>query len=350
MKIAYGIHGYGRGHAGRALAILPELSLDSEILLLAGGDAYRLLREKYQVTKIPYLTYIHGAGHRHYSVLRTMWANFGLLKNIFLGGRYYREVRKALQGFKPDIVVSDSEPLTRRAARKLGIPLVSFDHYGVLAYCKWKMPLSYRLRKWATCLIYQLLMGKADRIIACAFYPATPKNKRVHVVGPILREAVKKAKPETGEHLLFYLGGDATRFTDELQSVLSGVDVEIRAFGLGERENYKNIRFFKTDPDRFVEELASCKAVVASAGNQLTGECIYLGKPVLLFPENAIEQKLNALGVVQMGVGMRTTLETISPELLREFLGNCDTFRKAAAQHARDSAPEVVELITNISD
>jgi uncharacterized protein (TIGR00661 family) len=266
------------------------------------------------------------------------------------GGRYLNEVRKILEEFKPDIVMSDSEPLTRRAARKLGIPLVSFDHYGVLAYCKWKMPLSYRLRKWSTCLIYRLLMGKADRIIASAFYPATPKNSRVHVVGPILRDAVRNAKPVTGEHLLFYLGGDSTRFTDELRDILSRVDIEIRAFGLGERDDYKNIRFLKTHPDKFVEELASCKAVVASAGNQLTGECIYLGKPVLVFPEDAIEQKLNALGVVQMGVGMRTTLESISPELLREFIEKCDTFRAATARHARDSSPEVVKLIRHASD
>jgi len=40
MKIAYGIHGYGRGHSSRALAILPELARRHELLLLAGGDGH----------------------------------------------------------------------------------------------------------------------------------------------------------------------------------------------------------------------------------------------------------------------------------------------------------------------
>ena len=36
MRIVYGIHGYGRGHATRALGVLPELRQRHEVLGLAG--------------------------------------------------------------------------------------------------------------------------------------------------------------------------------------------------------------------------------------------------------------------------------------------------------------------------
>jgi len=55
MRIVYGIHGYGRGHSSRALAVLPELAARHELLILAGGDAREALRADYSVVPIPTL-------------------------------------------------------------------------------------------------------------------------------------------------------------------------------------------------------------------------------------------------------------------------------------------------------
>ncbi|MBN1512501.1 MAG: hypothetical protein JXB13_10840, partial [Phycisphaerae bacterium] len=57
MKIAYGVHGFGRGHAMRARAVLPELFRRHEVLVLAGGDAYHALSADFAVTRIPTLKY-----------------------------------------------------------------------------------------------------------------------------------------------------------------------------------------------------------------------------------------------------------------------------------------------------
>jgi hypothetical protein len=37
MRILYGVFGYGRGHATRALSVLPELMERHEVTVLAGG-------------------------------------------------------------------------------------------------------------------------------------------------------------------------------------------------------------------------------------------------------------------------------------------------------------------------
>ena len=39
MRIAYGVMGYGRGHAMRTLSVLPELMKEHEITVFTAGDA-----------------------------------------------------------------------------------------------------------------------------------------------------------------------------------------------------------------------------------------------------------------------------------------------------------------------
>lgn len=64
MRIAYGVHGYGRGHAMRALAVLPALRERHEVLILAGGDAYQALWPDYPVVRIPTFRYHYTARGR----------------------------------------------------------------------------------------------------------------------------------------------------------------------------------------------------------------------------------------------------------------------------------------------
>jgi hypothetical protein len=47
----------------------------------------------------------------------------------------------------------------------------------------------------------------------------------------------------------------------------------------------------------FLEDLAGCRAVISTAGNQLIGVALYLCKPVCVMPEacvECVEQRLNA--------------------------------------------------------
>ncbi len=52
MRILYGVFGYGRGHATRALSILPELRERHEVVVLAGGDAYDAIAPDHPVVRI----------------------------------------------------------------------------------------------------------------------------------------------------------------------------------------------------------------------------------------------------------------------------------------------------------
>jgi uncharacterized protein (TIGR00661 family) len=345
MRIAYGIHGYARGHASRALGILPKLS-NHDILLIAGGDAYTLLSlAGFNVQEIPTFRYIYREGSSKYSKASTIWDNFPLLCDLFFSGSSYDIISGTLQDFKPDLVISDSEPWSQRVANEQKVPLLSFDHYGMYAYCEWDMPAHNRLQKALACSVYKAYMGNPDKIIVSSFYPATPKDNRISTVGPIVRPAVKRATPTPGNHLLAYLNNGLSRFVGELESCLMESGHEVLVYGTGKTGKLGNITFLPVDPLRFVEDLASCRAVISSAGNQLIGETIWLGKPVLAIPEDSIDQRLNALGITNMEVGMTSHADEITPATLTHFLSNEATYKENCEKYARDSSPVVISLV-----
>jgi UDP:flavonoid glycosyltransferase YjiC (YdhE family) len=89
------------------------------------------------------------------------------------------------------------------------------------------------------------------------------------------------------------------------------------------------LRFCEIDEHRFVDDLADCTAVFCAAGNQLLGESIYLGKPVLALPEPLHhEQLINSYFLRKMAVGDFATLNEVTPRLLRAFLERTPEFRR----------------------
>ncbi len=133
MRIAYGVHGYGHGHAMRALAVLPLLEQRHEIVVLAGGEAFQSLRGLYRVERIPSFEFHYNRRGRISNTL-TARRNLSATLDLRLGGPSLRMVMKAIEEFSADVVVTDSEGFTHRAAQRLFIPRISFDHFGLLVY------------------------------------------------------------------------------------------------------------------------------------------------------------------------------------------------------------------------
>ena len=116
MKIIYGIHGYGRGHAMRARGVLPELVRRHEVLILAGGDAYQALTHDYTVRRVPTLQFHYTRNGRMSNCL-TFNRNLPAVLDLWFKGLAADMVIDLVAGFRPDVVISDSEPFTHHAAR-----------------------------------------------------------------------------------------------------------------------------------------------------------------------------------------------------------------------------------------
>jgi uncharacterized protein (TIGR00661 family) len=334
MRIAYGVHGYGRGHASRALAILPELKRQHEVLLLAGGDAYDLLKPEHTVVRIPTLRFYYVKKSR-FSPFWSALRNFPSLMDIELHGPGLGCVCATLADFAPDVVIADADSWTHRAAKRLKIPRIGFDHFGILAYCKHQVPLWEQAGLWMNSLGYQRMMGQPERVVVSSFYPAEAQRPGVTVVGPLLRAEVLRTRPTDGEHLLVYLNQGRNMFTSRLRRALIEIGIPVKIYGIGERKRDENLIFCPQSNLPFIEDLANCRALLSTAGNQLIGEALHLRKPVLVIPEQSLEQRLNAAAVDRMGIGISVGIGRIGKDVIEKFL--------ALAPQYKDKIQTVVE-------
>lgn len=351
MRIAYGVHGYGRGHATRALTLLPKLMDRHEVHILAGADAFDLLYPEYPdaVQRVPTLKYYYNKAARC-SKLATAVRNMPAVLDVVFHGPTFESVCETLRTFSPDVVISDAELWTHHAARRMGLPRISIDHYGIIAQCVPEISLRDKLRLLIEVLTYRWLVRKPERVIVSSFYPAPPRRQGVRVVAPLLRKEVLETRPSRGEHLLVYLNKAEHQFTPEVEKALTSLDCPAKFYGLEGRPSHDNITYRPLSNLPFVEDLASCRALVCTAGNQLVGEAMYFGKPMLVIPENTVEQRLNGDAVERLGIGRRVALEDVSAGVLQDFLAHEGQYRDNIERIVHGDWVQGVEAVTQYLD
>ncbi len=351
-KIYYGVAGEGRGHATRARTVIEALRSRAEIVVYSSGDAHELLSAAYhesdvQVRKIAGLRFGY-ARSGALSPARTCVRSAVFLSRI---GRRVRRIREDMERDEPDLVVTDFEPLLPRAARILDIPFVSLDHQHFLTTSDFS-GLPSKLRRYATVAgaVVRLYYRGQEETIVSSFHHAPPREPahradgRVTRIGVLLRKDVREATPENRGHLVAYLRRSAPT---NLLDALSECGLPVRVYGLGGLQGRGRLSFRAIHETRFVEDLATAEALVTTAGNQLVGEALHLGKPVLALPETGnYEQAIHGHFVRSCGGGDWHELDRIGAEDLVHFLGRLDRFRSNIDRHGscgNDSAVAAIE-------
>jgi uncharacterized protein (TIGR00661 family) len=342
MRIVYGVFGYGRGHTTRALAVLPWLEKRHEVHLFAGGMAYDMLAAERAVTRVPCLSYRYVGGAL--SARATILHNAGQMIDLLGGGPALAAVVDQMRALAPDVAICDVEPFTHRAAARLGIARISFDHYGILAHCRPPIPLADRLRHARDVAAYRLMTGTPQRIVVSSFYEAPPRRPNVLCVGPLLREAVHRVKATRGDHLLAYFNQPAL-LTARVEQVLAHAGVPVLVYGSERRGRDGNLEFRAPADRQFLDDLARCRGVVGTAGNQLVGEALHFRKPLLVLPEDSVEQRVNAAAIERLGIGVRLDHARLTVADVRRFVGREAHFRDRTRWHVRDGRVEAVAAI-----
>jgi uncharacterized protein (TIGR00661 family) len=347
MRIVYGVHGYGRGHATRTLAVLPHLAAHHRVLVVAGGDAYQAIAPDYNVVRIPTLGFAYdiGRGPRRRSNWQTFRHNLPGMLDLVCGGPTLALVRDAIAEFAPDLVIADAEAYTHHAAAALKIPRIGFDHIGIMTHCRPELAAGDWLESWVDTSVYRLLVGRPERVIVSSFYHAEPRRPGIRVVGTLPRQEIRGLRPRRGEHLLVYLNRGRDQLHAGILRTLEEVGCPVHIYGTPRRGRVGALTFLPPSNLPFLEDLASCRAVVSTAGNQLVGEAMFLGKPILVFPERCVEQRMNALAVERLGIGMRADFRDFTPTRLRAFLQQLDGFSANIARHVRDGLPEALAAL-----
>lgn len=339
MRIAYGVMGYGRGHAMRSSAMLEWLSREHEVRVYAGPDAYAVMKNQHDCELIPCIHYHYGPGGSIDPAL-TVKRNLRLSMDLLFGGARTRQLAASWDRFAPDLVISDSEAWSHQLARARGIPRISLDHVGIMAYCRPSFPAEDRLLAQRDRFGYLAMMGRPQHAIVSSFYPAEARYPNVSVVGPILRPLVYAAEPRQGKYLLAYFNKGTHQLHDALEQALRACGRPVVIYGAEREGRDENLLFRPPSQQGFVEDLAGCAAVIATAGHQLAAEALWLGKPMLLLPEAAVEQRLNAHMVQKMGIGERGCLRELSGYDIQRFLLRLDDYRSAIRRYRRDGLTE----------
>jgi uncharacterized protein (TIGR00661 family) len=331
-RIFYSMSGEGRGHATRVRTVVEWLRGSHEVTLFAPGDAFELLGSAYagsdvDVRRIPGLYFRYDA-RRRIDTVATVRAGWGFVRHL---GDGVRTLRHVIERERPDLVITDFEPILPRAARAARVPLVSLNHQHFLAVSDFRgLPL--RLRTWAGAvarLLPAVVSGQSATVVSSFYFPPLkPRFRgRVAQVGVLLRPALLAADPSAGAHLVAYL---RKVVAPHALRALAECGEPVRVYGLGERPRDGNLEFFAIDEERFIADLASARALVTTAGNQLVGEALHLGKPVLAMPEPGNwEQYINAHYLASEGGGAWIDMEAVSAAAIRAFLVRLDEHRAA---------------------
>jgi len=342
--IAYGVAGEGRGHAGRALSLIETLSRNHRVVVYTSGQARTLMEPVLracgvELRRAPEVRFAYGRGQR-VDYPRTLFQNLPLLRQLDpVSDAYARELAR----LGPDLVVTDFEPILPRAADRVGVPYVSVDHQHFLVTSDLRhLPLPLQLHAAFMGRFVHAFYDTQQETIVSSFFRTQPSGKIPHVtqVGVMLRDDVVHAVPEDRGHLVAYLRREASA---EVLRPLLACRHPVVVYGLGARLPMGNLRFREIDAVRFVEDLATATALVTTAGNQLVGEALYLGKPVLAMSEPGnMEQRIHAHLLEEMGAGVGCGMESLSVPILQGFLEGLDVYRSRIDRAALHGNPVVL--------
>lgn len=326
-RIRYVVHGRGRGHATRALAVIGRLEAKGhQVTIAAGRDAIALLSEGRDAA-------IEEA--------RSLMPRMGV--SATLKGLFTRVSTERLALARDDIeaLISDGDMPSVLAAKLIGCPSIAIGHG--LVFSHGKPPTSVSSKLWAReGRKARAASWTSTRQVAVNFTPVAPSVSTVIMARPEIRPALVRAprgdrvvayfRDDNGEAALRALveaGQRPLLFSDAPCSV-EGVEVSPR------------------DPEAFTEALCRARAVVSSAGSQLISECVHLGVPqYALFEEGDHEQALNVQMLTAAGLGGGSSFRDLRPELLDPFLKTSET---GPGVDAVWSAPPAGEVVASLLD
>lgn len=328
-RFIYALSGEGRGHTSRAMAITCMLrERGHEVQFCCGGTARHILEEHGEpVIRVPALQ--HAMEGNRVKVIATLRRNWSALVGAF---DTIDRLTDVFDTYDPDLLVTDFEAFSPRAASRLDLPVISFNHQQVVTETRYEVPPAEWLDAALAQLVIELIApSRPDHVMLTSFfYPPLRHPGRVTMVPPIIRPEVRAAGSVQGEHVLVYYNhGEGA---EDVLTSLRGTDHKYVVYGFPNASRYDSdprLQVKEPSIDGFLKDLATSRAVICTAGFTLMSEALYLGKPLLVVPNDGIfEQQLNARFLEREGLGERVEQGNLSSEVVERFLARTAQYRK----------------------
>lgn len=296
-RIVYGVSGEGSGHSSRAREMIAFLeSAGHEVKGVSYDRGYRNLAPDFDMLEIEGL---HIATvENQVSVVKTFTRNLARLGE---GRAKLRELNELFDAFEPHAVITDFEPMTAYIAAHRGLPLITVDNQHRMRFMSYPCPVHLKKDGLVTETVVRLIVPRPDVSLVTTFYFGDVKNDRTFLFPPILRREVLEKEPRDGDHVLVYF---TQEYGDFLALLRSFPRERFLVYGMGREDVDGPFTYKPFSREGFLDDLASSKAVMSTAGFTLMTESLHLGKPLLALPmRGQFEQELNALLLDHLNYG-----------------------------------------------
>lgn len=350
MKILYGVTGEGMGHAIRSGVILGHLAANGhEVEVLSSNRAAKHLAERFEQVHT-----IHGlhivTDDNRVRRGKTLWSNVRQgLKNL---PRQLDAYFDLIEDFRPAAVISDFESFSYLYAKAHDLPIFSIDNQQVMNRCLVPDEVIGDDRRDFE-VVKAFVKAKlpfCDHYLVATFFQPPIKKKRTSLYAPILRPSILSTETTRGEHLLVY---QTTQENTALIHALKHSGLPCRVYGMRRDIDAdavdENLTHRPFSEQMFVEDLASARAVVASAGFTLMGECVVMHKPLMAVPlRGQYEQVFNARYLENLGYGAFAS--QVDDTGLKAFLARCEEYEQALAGYAHDGNRALLAKLDELLD
>jgi len=325
MNILYGVNATGNGHISRSRITISELKKRGHnVTVLFSGrnveDFFDLEEFRPYIIKKGF-TFVFKKGKLN--VFRTL-LNVDLVQ-------FVRDVFKIKKEY--DVVVTDFEPISAYAARKLGIHCIGIGHqYSFLK----KIPKSFRIK--LASLFFLRFYTPINSTISSHFH-----HFNQPILPPFIEEGLKNQDdvPTMKNTFLVYLAWEEQ---DQMISILNTIKGHefIYYSSVGEEVQIANVTLKPFSNKYFKRDLIACNGLLTNAGFQLPAEAIYLGKKILCKPlSGQPEQEHNAMTL------KRLQHATVCTKFTKEEIEMWIRSGKQKKELYNESIDLMVEMIEN---
>lgn len=339
-RIIYGVCGEGGGHASRSGEVISHLKKKGhKIVCITYGGAYDILKKYVKCIKISGLNISFRNNEADYA--QTALEN---LKTLPERVKHLTKLSFFIEKFKPQIAITDFEPMTTTLANLYNIPLISIDNQNIIINTQIEIPTNYHAQKFIANAIVRATVINAKACLVMSFHPAKFISNKTFVFPPILRKEILKLKPEKKDYILVY---QTTATNKALLEELKKFKENFIIYGFNVAKKEGNLVFKKRNEKGFIKDLKDCKMVITNGGFTLMTEALYMHKPVLSIPiKRQFEQILNALYLDKLGYGK--FVEKLTVKGLRDFLNNLRKYEKNLSKYKREDNHRILNMLDEL--
>jgi UDP-N-acetylglucosamine--N-acetylmuramyl-(pentapeptide) pyrophosphoryl-undecaprenol N-acetylglucosamine transferase len=329
-EVHYYVHGRGRGHATRALSVIPALKQAGYQLKVFAGRA-----------ALPLLSQCIRCGPIHSLMPGELFLTLPKLLQ--------RSVWACTRGLRisPLAVISDGDLPSSVASSLAGIPVIAIGHGLIFSHCE--RPEGVDSEAWAREAKKATRASRGSvRQVPVSFCPLSTNAPSTTLARPPLSLPERRRQGRGG--VVCYFRDDNARHVLTALRACGVTPIVFSDVAESRAARVPGVRYERMQRQRFVDALAEADAVVSSAGHQLINEALHLGLPHLaLYAAHDDEQRLNVELLRAARLGDGAPLESVDRAHVLHFLGRLPELGSLRTELALNrSLPRLDDVVVNL--